>query len=176
MTPVPPSTPRIRRAEHRDASALAVVHVRSWQWAYRGLISDSYLDALSIERRTADHRQWLSPPTPYSTWVADLEGRILGFCTCGPSRDPNADTSTAEIGALYLERDAVGRGIGRQLLLHAIADLRRRGYTVVTLWVLDTNERARRFYEREGFHLDGTAKTEERGDVRLHEVRYRQSV
>ena len=41
------------------------------------------------------------------------------------------------------------------------------------LWVLKTNERARRFYEIAGWKTDGQTKTEERGRVVLNEVRYR---
>lgn len=41
----------VRAASIDDAEAIAVVHVRSWQGAYRALIPDAYLDALSVRRR-----------------------------------------------------------------------------------------------------------------------------
>src|SRR5579884_753846 len=34
---------QVRRATFRDAGAIAALHVRSWQWAYRGLLPDAYL-------------------------------------------------------------------------------------------------------------------------------------
>ena len=41
------------------------------------------------------------------------------------------------------------------------------------LYVLDDNPRARRFYEREGWAVDGGTKREELLDVEITEVRYR---
>jgi ribosomal protein S18 acetylase RimI-like enzyme len=51
--------------------------------------------------------------------------------------------------------------------------LRCRGFDEAVLWVLETNERARRFYEKAGWKTDGQTKTEERGPVVLNDVRYR---
>ena len=42
---------RIRKITKSDANDVAVVHVRSWQSAYRGIISDSFLDSMSIEKQ-----------------------------------------------------------------------------------------------------------------------------
>lgn len=50
---------------------------------------------------------------------------------------------------------------------------RQRGFARVTLWVLDSNQRARRFYEKAGFTTDGASKTETVAPgVVLEEVRY----
>jgi len=171
-----PSIVTIRQATTADARAIAEVHVYSWQWAYRGLIPDSYLDRLSIDSRAEGHAQRLAAETEGRTWVAEQEGRIAGFATTVPSRDPDAPSGTGELGAIYLRREAASQGIGRVLFAHAIHDLRQRGYQQATLWVLDSNARARRFYEKAGWVADGTTKTEERPGVLLREVRYRASL
>jgi hypothetical protein len=44
----------IRRAEPRDAAGIAHVHVASWRTTYRGIVPDSYLDALDEPER-AEH-------------------------------------------------------------------------------------------------------------------------
>ena len=54
--------------------------------------------------------------------------------------------------------------------------LRDLGFTEVTLWVLDTNERSRRFYEAAGFALDGATKLHEIGGQAVTEFRYRRSL
>jgi RimJ/RimL family protein N-acetyltransferase len=51
--------------------------------------------------------------------------------------------------------------------------LREAGYRAAILWVLEDNPRARRFYEREGWELDGAAKEDDFLGVRVAEVRYR---
>ena len=45
-------------------------------------------------------------------------------------------------------------------------------YPEAVLWVLEDNPRARRFYEREGWDLDGARKEDEFLGVRVAEVRY----
>ena len=40
------------------------------------------------------------------------------------------------------------------------------------LWVLEPNERARRFYERGGWAFDGTTRDELIGGVPTHQLRY----
>ncbi len=165
----------IRPAAIEDAQAIAEVHVHSWQWAYRGLLPDDYLDHLSIERRAAMHTQRLTTQTEERTWIVDEDGQIVGFATTGPSRDSDASPRTAELGALYLRHEAAGKGIAHALFAHAVQDLWQRGYERATLWVLESNSRARRFYEKAGWAADGATKMEEWSGVRLHEVRYRAS-
>ena len=165
---------RIREAEPKDAEAIAEVHIRSWQAAYRGQLTDEYLDGLSVDERLEQHRRSLEHPrAEWRTWVADDEGDVTGFAVTGPSEDADADPSTGEVYAIYLEPDRMGTGLGRELFEHAVGDLRDRGFSAVTLWVLETNERARRFYEVAGWRADGT-ETNERVDCEMRPtVRYR---
>jgi ribosomal protein S18 acetylase RimI-like enzyme len=165
---------RIREGEPKDAEAIAGIHVRAWQDAYRGQLTDDYLDDLKVEDRLEMHRGALqSPPPEYRMWVAEDGGRTVGFAVTARSEDADADERTAELYAIYLEPDLVGTGVGRELFTHAIDDLRDRGFRSATLWVLETNERARRFYEIAGWKPDGTV-TSERVDCEMRPtVRYR---
>ena len=47
------------------------------------------------------------------------------------------------------------------------------GFRTATLWVLEDNPRARRFYEREGWQLDGGRREGRHLDAPTLEVRYR---
>jgi hypothetical protein len=49
-------------------------------------------------------------------------------------------------------------------------------FAEAVLWVLGTNERARRFYEAAGWEPDGNTKVEDRASGTLHEVRYQRSL
>lgn len=165
---------RIREAEPKDAAAIAEIHVRSWQAAYRGQLTDDYLDELTVDDRLEQHRQTLESPMPeWRTWLAEEGGRPVAFAVTGPSQDADADPKTGEVYAIYLEPERVGTGVGRTLFEHAVGDLRGRGFTSATLWVLETNEQARRFYEVAGWKPDGTVTTE-RVDCEMRPtVRYR---
>jgi ribosomal protein S18 acetylase RimI-like enzyme len=165
---------RIREGEPKDAAAIADVHVRAWQAAYRGQLTDDYLDGLKAEDRLDQHRQTLGAPMPeWRTWVAEDEAGLAGFAVTGPSQDADADPKTAEVYAIYLAPERIGVGVGRELFAHAVDDLRGRGFRTATLWVLETNERTRRFYEVAGWKPDGTVASE-RVDCELRPtVRYR---
>ena len=104
-------------------------------------------------------------------WVAERDGRVVGFCNTAPARD--GEPGTAELLTLDVELDVVGTGVGAALMNHAVADTRARGYRSAVLWVLEANERGRRFYEKGAWRPDGAAKTEEVWGARAREVRYR---
>ena len=128
----------------------------------------------SLERRIAARRAQLADlPPDYRVWIAEQAGQMVGFAVTEPSRDADVPPSTGELSLIYLEQDAAGKGIGRVLFAHAVDDLRQRGYAQAMLWVLETNARARRFYEAAGWRVDGASKTEERPGALLREVRYR---
>jgi len=167
-------SPTIRAAVVDDARAIAQIHVDGWRAAYRGQMPDALLDGLSVDQRTEDRRRGIATPRSpeHRTWVAETGGRIVAFAITGPSRDKEAAAGVAELFAIYVDPARWGTGAGRALLAHVLADLRGRGVPAVTLWVLDTNARARRFYETAGFAADGGEKSEAFGGVPLREVRY----
>lgn len=165
---------RIREARPADAEVLAQIHVRSWQDSYRGIVADAYLDALTTDERLPRWRESLAnPPEAWVTWVAEAETGVIGFAVTGRSQDADAETNTAEVFAIYMDPDAADEGVGSELLAYAVEDLRRRGYREATLWVLESNDGARRFYERVGWSTDGAAATELIGEQLLPTVRYR---
>jgi GNAT superfamily N-acetyltransferase len=160
----------IRGMRESDVEAIARLHIRSWQVAYRGLLPDALLDGLdaTYERRVAQGRA--APKA--DVFVAEQDTVALGFARISASRDPDASPETGELMAIYLAPEAWGKGIGRELLGRAVDELRARGYRRATLWVLDTNARARRFYEAAGWRADGSVKEEPHLGATLREVRY----
>jgi GNAT superfamily N-acetyltransferase len=165
----------VRQAEPADAGSVALVHVRSWQAAYRGLIPQDYLDALDPAQRERQWREWLTGPhRTTETWVVEhpTDG-VIGFVTLCASRDEDAGPETGEVAGLYVFASHWGTGAGRLLISEAMRRLARTGKTTATLWVLETNDRARRFYESAGWHPDGQHKTDESRGFPLSEVRYR---
>jgi GNAT superfamily N-acetyltransferase len=165
---------RIREAEPRDASAIAQIHVRAWRAAYRGLLEDEYLDELSVEDRLDQHRRALEQPmAEWRTWVAVDGSDLVGFAVTGPSQDADADAQVGEVYAIYLDPDRIGTGLGRTILAHAVDDLRVRGFGAATLWVLEANEGARRFFEIAGWKPDGTTASERVDREMRSTVRYR---
>ena len=164
----------VRNANLDDCAAIAAVHVRAWQAAYRGHMPDEFLDGLNVGQRTEMWRKLSVKPGRVLLVVDDLDGSISGFCDLIPSRDADAKSTTAEIPAIYVSPDKWGQGIGQELLSAAVARARGNGFSELTLWVLDANQRARTFYEKFGFASDGSTKEDDRwGNFVIREVRYR---
>jgi len=165
----------VRAALPEEARAIARVHVASWRSAYRGLMPDALLTNLSVERRT---RMWdaiLAHPET-DVFVSELTGELVGFIMVGPCHDEDLDARSVGEVMIYLLEHAWGLGLGRRMWEAGMTALRRRGRATVSLWVLDTNDRARGFYERMGLAADGRDKIEEWDGFGLHEVRYQGSL
>lgn len=161
---------RIRRATPADSSALAWVHVSSWQDTYAGLLPAQFLagmtDAAAQERRHTFWEKHVGSPD-HVTLVAELGGEVVAFVSGGPARDhPGYD---AELHTLYALPHAKGLGLGRRLTAALAGELQARGFVSLALWVLDVNP-TRAFY----LHLGGREVGEKREAIpggELREVR-----
>lgn len=165
----------VRRATVDDAEGVARVHTRSWQFAYRGILSNDYLDALRWETRFEMWSRRLSDtqPTSNNVFVAtETDGTVTGFASIGEVRDDDLTSRKFfELYAIYVAPEFWDLGVGRALWEIALTSV-PSGTPGVSLWVLTENERGRRFYERQGFESDGTSRIEEIGGRALEELRY----
>ncbi len=165
----------IRQAGPGDARNIAEIHVASWQAAYRGLLPDSYLDALAIDQRLPMWDRILAlSSTLIGVLVAAIDDEIVGFCSVGPplsQADEPGDSLV--LHTIYIKPSHERRGIGGALLRHAEGEMTRMGATTAILWVLGENRGARRFYEASGWTDDGVEKLDEIGGQAVREVRYR---
>ena len=107
--------------------------------------------------------------------VADEDGEVAGFTTCGESRDPDAGPETGEIWTFFVDTGRWRQGLGRALMEAALADLAARGYSEATVWSFAANVRANAFYEAHGFAPDGAERSEETW-ARITELRYRRAL
>ena len=161
----------VRRATEADAEAIAYVHVRTWQSAYRHLFPPQELDALPIAPRVAAWRRQLAGSAgAHGVLVDDARS---GFASVGPSRD---EDGVGELYAIYVRPERWGTGVGRELIAAAEEELRALGFAEATLWVLDDNPRARAFYAACGWRPDGGAKRGVHLGVAVDELRYRKSL
>jgi GNAT superfamily N-acetyltransferase len=165
----------LRAAESADAMSVARVHVRSWQSAYRGLLPNEYLDQLRPEDRAERYDFASRDPRTPQTIVAVEVGVIRGFATTAPSRDADL-AGYGELGALYVDPDYWGRGIGMALVSAARDGLAGLGFGHALLWVLMGNVRADRFYRNDQWAPDGLQRTDTVWGVTVNEIRYRRKL
>lgn len=135
-----------------DAEGIARVHVKAWRLTYRGLLPERYLAAMSTAQHAARWRRRLLAPDPGEVVLAaEAREGLVGYC----SAQVRQDQRSAEIFTLYLLPEAQGRGLGRRLLSSTARALHAAGAETLQLWVLNGNDRARRFYEHLGASVAG---------------------
>ena len=168
---------KVRAARAGDLQRVAEIHVAGWRNAYATLIDASILAGLSVETCLEAWKQRCAEPGA-ELWIAEsVEGEILGFSRLLPASDDDLPEGFAEISHVYLDPAHYERGLGAVLLRHVLASAQGRGFEAVVLWVLEGNARARHFYEREGFAVDGARKADPaRRGPGVYEVRYRRAL
>lgn len=152
-----------------DAPAIAALHATSWRLAYRGMLPDRYLDeevfedrsqfwaerfrAPAPERRLILKAMSLRAPSQYSraTWPdrpLSAPSTLDGFVCVLLDADPRWG---ARLDNLHVRQQLQGAGIG-----HALFNTARAWVAHVEpeqsmhLWVVEANQNARRFYDRQG--------------------------
>ncbi len=170
-------TYRIRAAEVEDAAGVARAHVEGWQWAYRGVLHDEFLEGLSVAERAQRWERVITESPPGSVIVAAWDGEIVGFVSIGePEHPADRAADRSEVYAIYLLEEHTGRGVGRDLMLAAEDRMRATGATEGILWVLQENTLSRKFYESGGWVADGATRLHPVGGEDHTVVRYRKGL
>lgn len=148
----------IHRAEPKDAYEYTVCHAECWYSAYKGIIPDGYLENLrnNVEQRVERMERNIvnQPEQTYCCVKLDIE--IIGILAFGKSWD-DEKSDAGEVHAIYLLEDYWSKGYGRKMMDYAVGALKSK-YCEIIVWVLKENHRARLFYEKYGFSIDGKEK------------------
>jgi len=141
---------RIRRADVKDADGIAKVHIDTMRATYQGIYSAEFLTSLSYDNSLQRWQTvYLNPKSRDVTYVAEDDSMgIVGFVICGEDRD-NDPTYKGEIIGLYILQNMQRRGIGKQLMLAAVKELKSKNLDSMIVWVLADNP-SKRFYEQLG--------------------------
>jgi len=150
---------------------MAKVHIISWRETYPGMLPEPMLARLSIADEAIRWQRMLDRPRAWGgaiSFVAEQDGSVVGYGSCGEQRSRllRERGFTGEITELYVLRSAQRQGAGSALMKALGGALLESGHPGMSLWVLEQNHSARRFYER----LGGTAVA--RKSASLIEVAY----
>jgi len=151
----------IRRARSGDAETIARIHVEAYETALEGVVLRDVLDRAASGR----HAMWvalLSEPPPDQAVFVHEDDTVSGFISAGPSRDGQAH-ATGEVYALFVNPQRWDSGIGAALLQRGLDHLHSLNVSAVRLWVLDSNDRARTFYEARAWAHTGEVRDDDRG-------------
>lgn len=125
-----------------DPFKLSSIFEKSWKHAYKGIISQEYLNSITAG-------QWIDhlKQKDRNNLVLTEQEKIIGIASFGKSRW-NKYSDFGEVMSIYLLPEYIRKGYGKLLLAGCIEVLRQAGYTMILLWVLEDNYQARRFYEK----------------------------
>jgi len=139
----------IRPAGPDDIMMIASVIVETWRSTFRGLISDAFLDAMSIEQQALRHARRMRIADVFHLVAVDVStNKVIGFANYGKARSmpPRFDR---ELYALYILKEFQGAGIGSALVRSVAGHCRELGGKSLFAWVLSSNPN-RGFYEHLG--------------------------
>lgn len=151
----------------RHFQDMSLLHALGWRTAYRDSIPAGYMaQEITDSRWTAVFRKNYEEGIYHGLLLYDGD-RPLCCATYGPARVDTAAGGTictfsspdlghwGELVSLYGHPDHWGKGYGSIVMEEVFRRLEEAGYPGCFLYVLQENDRARRFYEKHGFSWDG---------------------
>jgi ribosomal protein S18 acetylase RimI-like enzyme len=142
-------TIQIRYAKHADLHDVAAFLNNCWQAEYRQIVSDDYLDAMSVKERHKHLLMRHSEKTSEFLMMLD-SNRLVGAAVFGKSFTDGYEED-GEISAIYLHKDYIGKGYGHCLFTKAEQALTAKGYSHFVLDLLVGNTKALQFYLAHGY-------------------------
>jgi len=163
----------IRKAAQENANDYAACVISCWQSAYRGIVPDDYLNNMSVEkdRFIEKYKNVLTDPGDCEYYYVEQNKKIIGFITICKNNDV-IESEIGEIWAIYLIEKFRGAGHGKIMLDFAIDELKKANREKIYLWVFEENVKARRFYEKNNLHFDGTKRVNDKYGKPLVQLRY----
>ncbi|HUF53874.1 MAG TPA: GNAT family N-acetyltransferase [Dehalococcoidia bacterium] len=141
---------RLREATSDDVQFVADLHTTNWRENNRGAFSDEYLKGPVVEdrRRIWTERLTELPPNQYVVIAENDDGEAVAFACAYGAEDPQWGTFLDNI---HVRTELFAQGIGKRLMADVAAwSIRHYPDCGMHLLVLESNARARRFYERLG--------------------------
>ncbi len=147
----------IRKAEAKDASRIAEVHIFAWRTEYKEIIAESYLyNEISVSGRIKDYIDRKENEI-HEMYVYEDKNIIKGFMKIRVAEDEDKKESF-ELWGLYIEPTMQRIGVGTKLLRYCEEIAKERGYKENILWVFKENNKAKQFYEKNGYKKDHKEK------------------
>ncbi|CAM3011178.1 MULTISPECIES: GNAT family N-acetyltransferase [Sphingomonas] len=165
---------RLRRAGPGDAPALSLVAAATFLETFAGTIAGpDMVRHCTLNSSPAKFDAWIADPACVATLAEHPDGAApVGYTLLtSPDLPVETDARDIELRRIYTLSLTNGTGLGHRLMTMAIDDARARRRRRMLLGVLGINERARAFYEREGFALVGTRQFQV-GDTVFDDVVY----
>lgn len=145
----------LRDAEPADLARIVAIYNE----AIPGRQATADTEPVAVDERAAWFREHCPDRRPL--WVAEREGAIVGWLSFQDFYGRPAYAATAEL-SVYVTGAAQGQGVGRRLLMDAIARAPALGLAALVAFVFRHNVPSVTLFERHGFtrwgHLPRVAR------------------
>lgn len=151
----------IREMVDDDVPEVLRIGDAGWRAAYGDILRaetideaiDTWYDPEMIREQIADEDA--------GNFVAERDGEVVGYVSGGPAEE----SGVTILGAIYVDPDYWGEGIGTALLQEFERDCRDRGDDTIRLHVLADNDIAVSFYRKHGYEAVDERETELFGET-----------
>lgn len=134
----------IVEATAADSQVIGALHAASWRIAYRGLLTDEYLDNdLDGERKKYWAKKMVSLKPGEFVLLAEADSVVVGFISIMDIPD---EGYSALVDNLHVTPQLKGLGVGAAMMRAAAKRLKAVGKHNFYLWVLEGNTPAEKFY------------------------------
>ena len=170
----------VRQSMPTDVAGIQRVARRGWEAAYGELLAEETIERAMNEWYAGESIREQITGGDVAHFVACEPPRVSNGAS-GKQRDPRAvadgavigyvgggvpEDDRGAVGALYVDPDRWGEGIGTRLFERELDALAERGATRVTIRVLAANTLGRSFYESRGFEVVETSEDDLFGETR----------
>eukprot|EP00039_Didymoeca_costata_P014136 m.225218 g.225218 ORF g.225218 m.225218 type:complete len:182 (-) comp15955_c0_seq5:1728-2273(-) len=141
------------RATASDWETVADLHARSWQVAYKGIMSDEYLDGPVFDERRGVWETRFKNSDMFPTWICQVNGYAAGFACVKKAPGGVEEKLGVFIDNLHVLADFQRRGIATRLM-QACWAWSKENYPEkkLHLTVYEDNKKACAFYSAIGGH------------------------
>lgn len=142
----------LRRASPEDAEILTALGRETFSATFAHLYPPEDLAHFLADAHTPEqYATWAVDPA-YGLWIAERDGRPIGYALAGPNTLPHPDAAPGdgELKRIYVATEAQGAGVGA-LMLEATLEWLNRLERPLWIGVWSQNHGAQRLYGRHGF-------------------------
>jgi GNAT superfamily N-acetyltransferase len=130
----------LRAARDADADAVGTIWASGWRDGHLGHVPEELVAVRTPESFLDRAAQRIADTT-----VAEVDGVVAGFIMVDDD----------EVEQVFVDAGHRGSGVAAELLAEAERQVAGNGHASAWLAVVEGNARARRFYERLGWHDEG---------------------
>ncbi|MEM8968475.1 MAG: GNAT family N-acetyltransferase [Bacteroidota bacterium] len=158
--------------EENRISDIAYAQMLAWQKAFSGILSEGLLASLKAEDFENIWKKIIQQAERKNLVWLNEEGKAFGFVSFGKPKDEK-ESADFEIYGIYVHPDHWNQKVGFKLMKSTTDYIHQHSpKSKVILWVMEKNQRSRKFYKQLGFLSNGSSRISMRNGEEFEEVQY----